>query len=223
MSKYTLELFRMLQDKNFELFDFDYDFYCDNEGIKRNFESKFKQQYLFYEIGTETVQRFKIMLQTKLNIIMPYYKQIYETELRVEEIDFMLNKDYTETQIREIRSTNKNNVTSQNTVENTTSNNSIDNIKESNINNGISNVSLKKGVTGMSETKNKFDSSDNSVNNSNQNSLNENIEKEIFTNVGKGNIGVTSSAELLKNWRETILNIDKMIIDECYDLFMLVY
>ena len=48
-------------------------------------------------------------------------------------------------------------------------------------------------------------------------------ETETHTVTGKGNIGVTSSAELLEQWRNVLINIDKMIIDECRDLFMLVY
>ena len=45
----------------------------------------------------ETVGRFQHRLKTKLNKIMPYYKQLYETELRSKDIDFMLNKDLIET------------------------------------------------------------------------------------------------------------------------------
>ena len=215
MAKYTLELYQMLQDRNFELFDFNYDFYTDNDSIRRNFEDKFKQHYLFHEIGAETVQRFKLMLQARLNIIMPKYSQLYLTELRCKDIDFMVNKDYTETFTREMNSTNTNNVDTQSTSKE----DSRDNTKESNINNGISTVSLDSGVTGENEIKSVSNSSDNSS----QESINKNVESETRTNTGKGNIGITSSADLLKGWREVIINIDKMIIDECYDLFMLVY
>ena len=41
--------------------------------------------------------------------------------------------------------------------------------------------------------------------------------------ISKGNIGQTSSAELLEAWRKVIINIDKMIILSCRDLFMLLY
>ena len=41
--------------------------------------------------------------------------------------------------------------------------------------------------------------------------------------ISKGNIGITSSAELLKQWRQVLINIDEMIIEECRDLFMLLY
>ena len=48
-------------------------------------------------------------------------------------------------------------------------------------------------------------------------------ERESHTIIGKGNIGTTSSAELLSKWREVLINIDRLIIDECKDLFMLIY
>ena len=50
-----------------------------------------------------------------------------------------------------------------------------------------------------------------------------NKEKETTTLISQGNIGVTSSAELLKQWREVLINIDNMIIEDCKDLFMLIY
>ena len=39
----------------------------------------------------------------------------------------------------------------------------------------------------------------------------------------QGNIGITSSAELLQKWREVLINIDEIIIEECRDLFMRIY
>lgn len=223
MPKYTLELCDMLRDKNFNLFDFEYDFYCDNESLKRNFEEKFKQNYLFYEIGSETVQRFKFMLQSKLNMIMPYYKQLYETELRCKNIDFMVNKDYTETISRDLTSTMENIITSNNTGNSTSNNTSNDNEKQSSINNGVSNVSIVNGLTGETQLKSDSNSVTNTSTKENQSMDNTNKQTEVTTNTGKGNIGITSSASLLKGWREVIINIDKLIIDECYDLFMLVY
>ena len=41
--------------------------------------------------------------------------------------------------------------------------------------------------------------------------------------ISQGNIGVTSSAQLLKEWREVILNIDELIIKDCSKLFMQLY
>ena len=65
---------------------------------------------------------------------------------------------------------------------------------------------------------------DNTFNSSSKSNSNE-VRKQTETNTltSKGNIGVTSSAELLEKWRKVIINIDELIINECYDLFMGVY
>ena len=64
---------------------------------------------------------------------------------------------------------------------------------------------------------------DNSTMNSNGTNTAENNSTETYRLVSQGNIGVTSSAELLEKWRNVIINIDQMIFEECNDLFMLIY
>ena len=41
--------------------------------------------------------------------------------------------------------------------------------------------------------------------------------------ISQGNIGITSSAQLLKEWRDVLINMDKIIIDSCNDLFLKIY
>ena len=210
MSKYTLELRRI--HETYKVFNFDYDFYVNSEAIKTKFEEKFIDEYYFNEIGFETVARFQHRLKTKLNKIMPYYKQLYETEIRSKDIDFMLNKDLVEEYERIV--TGENNSISDLTVSDNTQNDNL----ESNIENGNASLELEKGsLTNVSKS--------NLVNNtSSNNTLKDTTsqnEKTILTS--KGNIGVTSSAELLEKWRKVIINIDELIINECYDLFMGVY
>ena len=219
MSKYTIELYSLLKDNNFKLFDFDYMFYCDDEEIRQNFENKFQDTYMFHEIGQETVVRFKHYLRTKLNNIMPYYKQLYETELRCQDIDFMLNKDLTET-FERINTTDR---TSQNESTNNSNvlNNSIDNVKESYLEQGLASISVDDKLTGV--TNNTTDISQNATSKANSISKDNINDKEVTKLVSQGNIGVTSSAELLDKWRKILINIDKMIIDECSSLFMQVY
>ena len=106
MSKYTLELRYMYEDENFNLFDFPYNLY--NNDLKPWFEEKFCQHFMFYEIGFDTIGMFKQRLMSKLNDIYPYYKQLYETEIRSKNIDFMLNKDLKESYIRELTSSTNN-------------------------------------------------------------------------------------------------------------------
>ena len=208
MSKYTLELNQLVNDLDFNLFDFDYNLY-DNE-LKSAFEKKFIDHFYFYEIGLTPIARFKKALQIKLNDIFPYYKQLYQTELRSAEIDFMLNKDLKEEYTRQLTgnssvnqsSTSTSNDTSLN-INNDTPQNKIDDIDQY--------------MTSASKN------TDNSTMNSNGINTAENNSTETYSLISQGNIGVTSSAELLEKWRSVLINIDQMIFEECNDLFMLIY
>ena len=210
MSSYTLELRHIHQ--SYKVFNFDYDFYTDSDIIKSKFEQKFIDEYYFHEIGQETVARFQHRLRTRLNKIMPYYKQLYDTELAAKDINFLLNKDLTETFERVVTGE------SSSINDLTVSDQGETNNKESNIENGNASLELENGsLTNVSKTSlsNNTNSNNTSRDNTNQN--------EITTLKSQGNIGITSSAELLEKWRSVIINIDQMIIDACDDLFMQVY
>ena len=207
MSKYTLELRYIYEDENFKLFDFPYNLY-DND-LKPWFEEKFYQHFMFYEIGFDTIGMFKQRLMSKLNDIYPYYKQLYETEIRTKGIDFMLNKDLKESYVRELTSNSNSN-------------------QESNVtSNGLSTAGqLTPSLIANSQKIDKFMDSaqkDNSSSNSTSTGESNGNSREEYTLTSQGNIGITSSAELLTKWRETLLNIDLMIFEECNDLFMQIF
>lgn len=234
MAKYTLEL-RHLEDI---LFDFEYNFY--SEEAKKEFQTKFIDHYYFNEIGFETVQRFKQQLKSYLNRIYPYYKELYEIELRCKDIDFMLNKDLKETFVREIEEneknnlkTNQNEINSSNTNINTNENsNIISKNKESNLADGVSNSMLDNGfLTNVNETNDNSNNESNSASNVNTNSnltvnndaIKNNKQFEKTELVSQGNIGVTSSAELKQKWMDVIINLDEKIILGARYLFMYIY
>ena len=252
MAKYTIEVNELMESPLTPLFDFDYLFYCDSEEVRKQFEQKFIEYYFFHEIGAETHARWSRMLKARLNSIMPYYKQLYESELASQNIDFLLNKDLTESTTRELtgvendtgnkRLTNEENhdITSTSSVngESTSSSQSTGNHKTSQLNDGVSNASLEQGyLTGVSrdELSNTDTQQSESSSNNHQQSTGrgtqsqeetnrrENTQIETITFKSQGNIGVTSSAELLQKWREVLINIDEMIIKDCHDLFMQVY
>ena len=207
MSKYTLELRYMYEDENFKLFDFPYNLY-DND-LKPWFEEKFFQHFMFYEIGFDTIGMFKQRLMSKLNDIYPYYKQLYETEIRTKGIDFMLNKDLKESYVRELTSNSNSN-------------------QESNVtSNSLSTAGqLTPSLIANSQKIDKFMDTaqkDNSSSNSTSSGESNGNSREEYTLTSQGNIGITSSAELLTKWRETLLNIDLMIFEECNDLFMQIF
>ena len=212
MAKYTIELRALNNPPFFKLFDFKYDFY--EESKKEQFEQKFIDYFYMREIEHATAEEFKHELRTKLNLIAPYYKQLYETELKSKNIEFLLNKDLKETFIREVESdteslSNFNNESNGKakvetlSTTNDTPQNRIDD--------------LDKYISSASKDKNTSDTS--SSDNGSSISQNSNSAKEETTLISKGNIGTTSSAQLLRDWRDVLINIDMMILEECEELF----
>ena len=218
------------------MFNFEYPFYIDDEDAKTKFEEKFMLYYWNCEIGFETFARFQKALQARLTIKMPYYQQLYETELACQDINFLLNKDLRETFTREINTENETSGT--NSAKQTSNNESSLNQegtttnthKESSISDGVSTSSLVDGyLTGVSSdngsnsTSGTTNSTDNltSEGTLSQSENGKTVEKTDL--LSQGNIGITSSAELLQKWREVLINIDEIIIEDCRDLFMKIY
>ena len=83
--RYSIELREFVEDPLFVLFDFDYPFYSDDLTMKEEFENRFIEHYYFHEIGFETVARFKHYLRSRLRDVMPYYSQLYESELKAKD------------------------------------------------------------------------------------------------------------------------------------------
>lgn len=216
MARHTIEL-RHINQKPFEkLFDFEYKFY--NEDNKKEFEEKFLNYFFFREIGFTEVDKFKKQLQTKLNIIYPYYVQLYDTELKSKGITFLLNKDLKETFIREVESENLNKNLSDSESTSNTENQSLNKFSDTpqnkidNIDNYLTSVTKDTG-NGKVTT------------NSNSNNLSEDMGKssEKTELISQGNIGTTSSASLLQEWRNVLINIDELILKELEELFMGVF
>ena len=249
MANYTMTIAQIIDSELIpNLFPIDYDFYVDDKQAKADFETKFIEHYYYREIGFETPFMFTQRLHSLLKLRMPYWKQLYETELESKEINFLLNKDLKETFLREIDSENSlsgsQNVSGDDSSTQTSTSNSTmtqsgttsNTNKQSLLNDGVSQVSLIDGyLTGAS--------SDNGTNSTNgtgetsdttqtkgsnsQTSTSSQSGNETSTErtelISQGNIGITSSAQLLKEWRDVLINIDEIIIKECEKLFMKLY
>lgn len=78
MSKYTTELRYLIENdfdiglKNYPIFD---------ENYRELLNQKIINHYYFREIGMETAELFKRYLNTTMDEIMPYYNQLYKSEL----------------------------------------------------------------------------------------------------------------------------------------------
>lgn len=78
MSKYTTEL-RYIIENNFDIGLKNYPIFDENYRVLLN--QKIINHYYFREIGMETAELFKRYLNTTMNEIMPYYNQLYKSEL----------------------------------------------------------------------------------------------------------------------------------------------
>ena len=212
------------------VFTFDYDFYNDNQQDKETFEKLFISHFYFREIGFETPERFKMKLQAKLNLIMPYYRQLALTEWdKLKSIEQMMtSKNLTETtehtqSIQGNSETQSNQSSSSNATQSTSSNNES---KSSNLADGVSQSSLTDGyLTSSGKTEQTDTSQTEATGNTNQSISGNNeqqlMEKTTFTS--KGDIGVQTPAYAITEWRKVIINLNQMIINECEDLFMKLY
>ena len=217
MAKHTIEL-REIENCICYLFPKGFPFYTDSEEMRLNFIQKFYDEYMFREIGFETVERFKRSLLGKLNLLMPFYTQLYHTELESKDINFLLNKDLIETFEREINGSSEVNSNATTNASGTSSANSSDMMFDT-PNSRIDDIT--KYPTQGSQGENT--ATTNSKATSSNNQTGENTQSEKTSLISKGNIGITSSAQLLKEWREVIINIDKMLLNDLEDLFLLLF
>lgn len=176
MANYTMEIRQMINNPLIGLFTFNYDFYSDRIEDKEEFEKLFIQCYYFREIGFETPERFKMKLQAKLNLIMPYYRQLAMTEWdKVRTIEQMMTsknlKESTEhkqsiegaNQSESIASSSNQQTDSTNQSSTSTGTNtstSTTNDKQSSLADGVAQASLSTGyLTGVGESSNNSNSS----------------------------------------------------------------
>lgn len=215
-SKYTLQLYYIYKDDSYNLFDQPYNLY--NNELKPYFQEKFFQHFMFYEIGFDNINIFKQHLISTLNDIYPKYKQLYETEIRCQNIDFMLNKDLKESYIRKLNGESEGNSQATSTSDNTSNTNDLS-IANDTPQNKIDD--LDKYMT--SASKSNSNSTNNSTSNANNTIKNKTNNTEEYELISQGNIGITSSAELLEKWRNVLINIDLMIFKELENLFLFVF
>lgn len=206
MATYTIEL-RKIINGGINPFDkIEYDFY--NPSYKKQFENKFINHFYFREIGVETVQRFIMNLETTLNEIMPYYSHLYKTSIY--EYNPILNYDVKEEITRNLDEIVNGTSNTSNVSHGTNINSQFDT--------PITPISNTRKTPSLIEEGNGESSStgNNEVNNK-TNTI------EVHNRTTKGNIGVMTTQDLIMKERQIIINIDKLILDECESLFMQVF
>lgn len=204
-------------DKEFPIFD---------ENYRKPLCKKILKHYYTREICAETFGLWKLWLNEKMELIMPYYNQLYESALL--EVDPFKNYKYDE-----IGNNTKNDDTTYgetqglNSTENVATNDSMNDtvldLYHDTPQGGITNLEnstyltyARKVTDGKTNT---GQSATTRADNATKQATTDFDSASQYAKHVEGMLGVTSVPKLVKEWRETFLNIDEMIIDDLKDLF----
>lgn len=199
---------------------------------------KILKHYYLREICCETVGIWTLWMNTRLEEIMPYYNQLYESaKIKFDPMhDVDLTREHKRTE-NETASGNRD--TTNNNTTDVTSNSTTNRITTSDENKKDLYSDTPQGaLTGVeNETyltnARKINDSVNGTDNVNVNNTEKNVgvstgKETTSSNVGTtedyletlvGKQGTESFSSLLNKFRETFLNIDMMVIEEFSDLF----
>lgn len=228
-SKLTIEL-RDVVSGGVNIWDFDYPSYYTGEE-KAAFEQKVIDHYFFRQIGQETVGRWLHMFRAKVREIMPYYVQMYKTVEIMNNIeDPFGNVDIVETfeEHGDSQEITHNTAKLEDDTSTTTARSGEDEktVKFSNTPQGsISN--LDSYLTEATQENVNLGSSETVTNDGEANTTtdgkNDRTHSLSHTYTKKGNQGVNTYAHDMIEFRQAIINIDMMIINELNCLFLGIY
>lgn len=227
---------------------FDFDFPIFDENYRSVLENKILKHYYTREIGAEAVGLWKLWLNTRLNEIMPYYNKWYESELikfnPMYDVD--LTREYVKKDDRNdsesesaLRVGNRNSQLhseeeghSENKDENKndhwemfsdTPSGALDGVRdEKYLTTALHTTDDKKGSKYESDNHAIGDGTNNTQYDDDLTRNKQGNMKNVqdYAEHVLGKTGGVSYSKLLKEFRETFVNIDMLIIDELSDLFL---
>ena len=192
--------------------------------------TKILRHYYMREICAETVGLWKLWLNERMAEIMPYYNQLDESaELKYEPL---IDVDYKTEHNRSSEGTTQGQTdsNSNNTCSDNFKTDATDNGKNlysdtpqgalTGVENGeyLTNATLTEGKATQTNTGTQTNAGTSQMTNSGSFG-----NTEHYTESVKGKRGGQTYQKMVMEYRETILNIDSMIIDELKDLFMMIW
>ena len=199
MSKYTITVKDLIRNgfvfnlNNYPIFD---------ERYRPSLNKKILDHYLMSEIGLETPALFNHYLGSKMNEIMPYYNTLYQKQASLlENLD--KNVNITETFNRDIANTS----TGSSSASSNSKTLSEDTPQGRLVQSTMEEMDHASSIN--------FSKSSDSANSSTEGTSTEDYIKTVI-----GNNGGKYNIDILKDIKNTILNIDVMIIKDLQELFM---
>lgn len=192
------------------------DFPIFDEKYRPELCKKILRHYYTREICCETVGRWKLFLSDKMKNIMPYYNQLYQSELLKIQPLVSVDRSVTHNGYGSESKTTKRNstITNSSRTDGSTdtwsyySDTPQGGINGLDSNDYLTNATHNRGTDGTNSTQNGATS---------DNENGEGTRKDMYVDKVLGYEG--NQSEMLLKFRETFLNIDMLVIDELKDLF----
>lgn len=199
MAKYTITI-KSLIDNNFDFGLTSYPIF--DENYRNTLNSKILNHYYFNEIGQETAEMFKFMLNQKMNEIMDYYNELYNERLTI------LNKLSSNVNLTESFERDTSNETSSTSTSSNDGKNLFQDTPQGKI--FQTDIDEQNYATNVNMSRNNIEDSSSATGSG--------VENYIKTIVG--NNGNKYNYEILKELKDNFINIDMMIINDLNELFM---
>lgn len=208
MATFTRKLSELIQED----FDFGLDDYpIFDEDYRGPLNKKILDHYWNYEIGQETESMFRFSLNRKMREIMPYYNQLYKSELlEFEALDTANLHEHVDTD----------NTTSE-TTDATSENTNTTDGKSRAVTSETPQMKLSPDedyATGVADSISESTASGNGTNHA----TNEGTGSATIDRTVTGSNGIPIS-DLLTRYRQTFMNIDMLVISDLATLFMQIW
>ena len=183
---------------------------------RQELNTKILSYYRFREIGQETVGRWLFELETALAEIMPKYNQLFYSA--DQDFNPIYNVDYNKVMLRD-KSNNDKGTSNASTTDTANGKTVSSQTPQNQLSISAANIDTVNYADDASW------SASGGTSTSNGTTTNSGQENESIIENTKGNFGVVSAQDLILKYRETILNIEQMIIHDprIEELFMLIY
>lgn len=194
------------------------------EEVRKRIKDKFILRYNDFYIGSEVPELFVEKLNFHIDYILPYYNQLYKSE----DVEFnpLYNVDMTETFSHEVNNENTllGNVNQENKTDSSTNSDNL-NLENNTPKSKSSIEDLKNNLYLSNATRIVDDIKENSSNIQKTLSENKGNNKTIesYTRKNMGSSAGLPFSKALEQWRQVMLNIDKQLIEELKDNFLLIY
>ena len=219
MSSHTPD--EIIANSREKIFNFSYPIYESDH--KPELETKILKHYYRREIGAETVALWKLWLNERLNLIMPKYNQLYATEAEIRDkmlynLDIVKNSQRTDDFTR---NGNQSGTVNTNQLNNMSGDHrdSYSDTPQGTISN-VDNNTYLTDYRHLTDTESETESQNTQQTTTNAET---NAGTQTYQESETGYNGARAYYEILEDFQNRIINIDKMVVEELQDLFILLW